>query len=208
MNKKEYFEYLNKQQIDSRIIDMKEYAKINHVPIIQENGLNFILQIIKLAKVDKILEIGCAIGYSAINFALANTKMKIQTIERNEKMVMEARKNIAKFQLEKQIDLIYGDALDIEIHPNESFDLIFIDAAKSQYQKFFEKYTPYLRPGGIVVTDNLIFHEMVFEDYIENKNTRQLVNKIKKYNEWLRDNGAYDTHFFDIGDGIAISIKK
>lgn len=208
MKKFEYFKHLNNPTNNKQMEELEAFAQVNQVPILQEDGLNFILNIIKLAKVKTILEIGTAIGYSALNFALINHEIMIQTIERDEKMFEEAKKNIAKFALEKQITLIYGDALETNISPDQTFDMIFIDAAKSQYQKFFEKYTPYLKQGGIVVTDNLIFHDLLFKDHIENRNTRQLVNKIKKYNEWLKGNQEYDTYFHSIGDGIAVSIKK
>jgi predicted O-methyltransferase YrrM len=210
MNKTEYFNWLNEyKDADDRLKNLRQYASLNKVPIIQEEGIVFLKHLIQLKNCLHILEIGAAIGYSSINMALINPNIQITTIERDPIMIQEARKNIQLFGLEHQIHLIEGDALDFDETTLEPvYDLIFIDAAKSQYQKFFEKYTPYLKQDGIVVTDNLIFHDMVFEEHIENRGTRQLVNKIKHYNEWLRNNTNYHTYFYSIGDGIAVSIKK
>jgi predicted O-methyltransferase YrrM len=210
MNKTDYFSWLNEyQDADERLKKLRQYADLNRVPIIQAEGIVFLKHLIQLKNCRHILEIGSAIGYSAINMALMDPYIQITTIERDPVMISEARKNIHLFNLENQIHLIEGDALELdETTLNMEYDLLFIDAAKSQYQKFFEKYTPYLKPDGIIVTDNLIFHDMVFEEHIENRGTRQLVNKIKHYNEWLRNNPRYHTYFYSIGDGIAVSIKK
>ncbi len=209
MNKIKYFTYLNLITENKKIHDLKTYALENHVPIIQKESLDLIITIIKVSQSKKILEIGSAIGYSAINFALLNEKITVTTIERDEQMVKEAKQNIKSFNLEKQIHLISSDALLIDEHElGHEFDLIFIDAAKSQYQKFFEKYTKCLRKGGMVITDNILFHDLIFETDIKNRNTRQLVKKIKNYNEWLKNNHLFDTRFFNIGDGVSISIKK
>ncbi|QVK19402.1 O-methyltransferase [Mycoplasmatota bacterium] len=209
MNKEQYFDYLNEKPNDEKLNELETYAKSHHVPIIQESGLEFVSMIIKVSQAKKILEIGTAIGYSAINFARINEAISVTTIERDEEMIEQAKKNIQEFNLTNRIELISQDALLVdESNLSNNYDLLFIDAAKSQYQKFFEKYTKCLKTGGIVVTDNLVFHDMIFDDDIKNRNTKQLVSKIKKYNEWLKNNDLFDTQFFSIGDGISISIKK
>ncbi len=208
MNKEEYFLYLNSHNDDKRIVDMENYAQEFKVPIIQKMGLNFIVQMIKVSKCQNILEIGTAIGYSAINFALVNNDINVTTIERDELMVQLALQNIKRFDLQSRIKVLYHDAKTFDEKQLGIFDLLFIDAAKSQYQAFFEKYTPCLKKGSIVITDNLIFHDLVFETEIKSRNTKQLVNKIKNYNEWLKNNELFDTMFYNIGDGISVSIKK
>lgn len=209
MDKETYFKYLNNKGHNKDIKALEDYADKFNVPIIQKNALDIIQALIKVHSTKKILEIGSAIGYSAINFANVSKDIFVTTIERDKKMAELARENIHCFQLDKRIRLIEEDALTFdESTLGKDFDFLFIDAAKSQYEKFFNKYTKCLKTGGIVVTDNLIFHDLVFEDYIENRNTRQLVKKIKNYNEWLKNNELFDTTFLNIGDGISISIKK
>lgn len=210
MNKQDYFEWLNElTDLDDRLNQLRQYAKMNNVPIIQDEGIVFLKHMMKLKNVQDILEVGSAIGYSAISMALIDPSIKVTTIERDDTMFHEANQNIANFQLSDRIKLIHADALLLDEAELEGhYDLLFIDAAKSQYQKFFEKYTPYVKKGGIVVTDNLIFHDLIFETDIKNKNTRRLVEKIRDYNEWLKHNTDYDTFFYSIGDGIAVSIKK
>ena len=154
------------------------------------------------------LEIGTAIGYSAIMMCLVDNDIEVTTIERDEKRYLEAIKNVKKFKLEDRINLIYNDALEVKI--NETYDLIFIDAAKAQNTKFFEKFERNLRDGGSIITDNMYFHGLVFKDEedIGSRNLRQLVRKVKNYTLFLEKNNKYDTEFLNIGDGLAISIKK
>lgn len=186
---------------------LEEYAKENKIPIMQKDGILFLKDYIKKNNIKNILEIGSAIGYSAINMALVDSNIKIVTIEKDEERYNEALKNIKEFGLEKQIEIILGDALETEI--NGMFDLIFIDAAKAQYIKFFEKYKNNLNEKGVIVSDNLYFHGLTNDDVIiRNKNLRQLVGKIKKYKEFLKNNNDFTTDFLEIGDGIAISYKK
>lgn len=209
MTRNDYFTYLNDlEKNDNRFDLMKQYAVENNVPIIQTEGIVFLQHLIRLTKAKKILEIGSAIGYSAIQMALVDSDVKITTIEREIVMVEEAKKNIRDFGLEDRIQLIHADAIDFdETTLDQDYDLIFIDAAKGQYQRFFTKYSQCLKQTGVIVTDNLIFHDLVFAT-IRNRNLRKLVNKIKAYNEWLKDNQAFYTYFYPIGDGIAVSIKK
>ena len=193
-----------KEEIES----IKSYALENNVPIMQDDGINYLTNYIKKNKIKKILEIGTAIGYSAIMMCLVDNDIEVTTIERDEKRYLEAIKNVKKFKLEDRINLIYNDALEVKI--NEIYDLIFIDAAKAQNTKFFEKFERNLRDGGSIITDNMYFHGLVFKDEedIGSRNLRQLVRKVKNYTLFLEKNNKYDTEFLNIGDGLAISIKK
>ena len=189
------------------LTELEEYAKKENVPIIQKDGLNFLIKIINENNVKTILEIGTAIGYSAINMAKINNEIKITSIERNLKMYNEAVKNVQEYNLNSQISLIYGDALQTEI--KGKYDLIFIDAAKAQYIKFFEIYKENLNNNGIIITDNLNFHGLTkHPEEIKSKNLRALVKKINLYKEFLKENKSYITTFYEIGDGIAISKRK
>ncbi len=190
------------------IQDMERYAEANNVPIIEKDSIIFIDKYIKLNNVKNVLEIGTAIGYSAILMACASKAVEITTVERDEKRYKEALKNIKACDLDKRIEVVFADALDVNL-AGYKYDLIFIDAAKGQNIKFFEKFKNYLNDGGIIITDNVNFHGLVENpEKIESKNVRQLVDKIIEYREWLNDNEEYLTKIYDIGDGLAISFKK
>lgn len=188
-----------------RISDLEEYARINHVPIMLKDGIEFLTDYIKKNSIKSILEVGTAIGYSSIKMALVNDDIKVTTIERDSNMYNEALKNIKAFNLDNRINVIYSDALDVEL--DGKYDLIFIDAAKSQYIKFFNKFKDNLTDNGVIITDNLSFHGLVEDSSNCSRNTKQLVNKIKKYIEFLKDNKEYETEFISIGDGISITKK-
>ena len=186
---------------------LEEYAKNNNIPIMQKDGIEFLTNYIKENNIKSILEIGSAIGYSAIKMTLVDNDIHVTTIERDIERYNLAKENINKFNLNNQINIINADALDINIEGY--FDLIFIDAAKSQYIKFFEKYKNNLNSKGVIISDNLSFHGLV-EDISKtnNRNTIQLVKKIKKYIDFLKSNDEFKTKFISIGDGIAITQRK
>lgn len=194
--------------IYDEISKIRKYAEENNVPIMLDDGLNFLISYIIKNNVSNILEVGTAIGYSSIMMALSSPKVKITSIERDEKRYLEALKNIKKFNLEDRITLIYNDALSVNL--SDEFDLIFIDAAKAQNIKFFEKFSPNLKVGGTIVTDNLNFHGLVEKDEseISSRNVRGIVRKTKAYIEYLKENPKFETTFYNIGDGISISIKN
>lgn len=188
-----------------RVEDLEDYAKENNVPIMLKDGINFLTDYIKKNNIKNILEIGSAIGYSAIKMALVNSDIKITTVERDVDMYNKAVNNINDFHLNDQIKIINADALDVEI--NGKYDLIFIDAAKSQYIKFFEKFKNNLADNGVIVTDNLSFHGLVDDDSNCSRNTKQLVRKIRTYIDFLKNNDKFKTEFISLGDGISISKK-
>ena len=186
---------------------IEKYAEEHNIPIMEKTGINFLTKYIKENNIKNILEIGSAIGYSAIKMALVDEKIKITTIEKNDARYLEALKNIKNFNLEKQITLVLADAFDIEL--SEQYDLIFIDAAKGQYIKFFEKFKKNLKKSGVIISDNIMFHGYVEKkERIESKNLRQLVNKIKNYIDFLEKNDEFDTIFYKIGDGISVSKRS
>ena len=189
------------------ILEMERYAEANNVPIIELDSIKFIMKYIKMNNVKKVLEIGTAIGYSAILMANATDDVEITTIEKDEKRYREAVKNVNNCGLDKRIEIVYNDALEVNLS-GRKFDLIFIDAAKGQYIKFFEKYSKNLKKNGVIVSDNLDFHGLVEqEERIASKNLRQLVNKIRNYIDFLKNNTEFKTDFYNIGDGIGISYR-
>ena len=191
---------------DKLLKEIEDYAKKNDIPIMQKKGINFLCDYIKEHNVKTILEIGTAIGYSAIKMALVDDDIVITTIERDQERYLEAVKNIKKFNLEHRIGLVLGDALETNVR--DKYDLIFIDAAKAQYIRFFNRYSLNLKDNGTIISDNMSFHGLT-EDIssIKNRNLRQLVTKIEKYKEFLKENEEFNTTFYKIGDGIAVSIK-
>ncbi len=203
----EYLRNVNKA-FDKKIIDdLKQQAKSDHIPIISDEGIHFLIQIIKILNAKKVLEIGTAIGYSSILMALF-TNAKITSIERNEALFKQAENNIKFAKLSDKISLIFGDANDISIE-EEDFDLIFIDAAKASYIRFFEKFSKNLKTGGLVISDNLLFKGMVAHpEDIDSRHKKQLVKKIDRYNEFIVNHPDFDTYIYNIGDGLSISIKK
>lgn len=186
------------------ILDLENYARVNNVPIMLSDGIEFLLSYIKNNNIKSILEIGSAIGYSSIRMALVSNDIKVTTIERDEIRYKEAVKNISEFKLEKRINIIFDDAFNVEL--KDKYDLIFIDAAKSQYIKFFEKFKDNLSINGVIVSDNLNFHGLVNENEKNlSRNVRGLVRKLNNYVEFLKNNNEFITDFYDIGDGISIS---
>ncbi len=188
--------------------EMKEYAESENVPIMMDEGINFLTNFILKKHVKSVLEIGTAIGYSAIQMALVDPNVVVTTIERDEVRYLEALKNVKAFGLEDRITLIYNDAFDVSL--SDKFDMIFIDAAKAQNKKLFEMFEKNLKKNGFIITDNLKFHGLVSkkEEEIKSRNLRGLVRKIKDYIEFLKTNTKYETEFFDVGDGISVSTKK
>lgn len=192
----------------SLIREIEEYAEINNVPIMQKEGIEFLTAFILKNQIEKVLEVGTAIGYSAIKMALTNPNLKVVTIERDEERYLEALKNIKKFNLENRITLIFSDALDVVL--DDEFDLIFLDGAKGKNIEFLEHFERNLAKDGYFITDNIGFHGYVEKDEseIKSKNLRALVRKIKNYIEYLKNSKEYYTKFYDKGDGIAVTSRK
>lgn len=190
--------------------EIETKALEDNIPIMQREGLEFLIDLCAKNNVKRILEIGAAVGYSAAMMAL-NLQAQVETIELNEERFALAKANIAKLELEDQVILHHGDALEFKNEELvlQEYDCLFIDAAKAQYQKFFEKYMENVKPGGFCIVDNLDFHGMIFDiDNIKNRNTKQLVKKIKRFKDWIFNNELYDVEYYQIGDGICVIRRK
>ena len=192
-----------------QLLEIEEYALENNVPIIEKDSIAFIMKFIKANGIKNVLEIGAAIGYSAILMASSSADVMVTTIERDETRYMECLKNVKKCGLDKKINVVYQDALEVNL-PNEvKYDLIFIDAAKAQNTKFFEKFKYFLADDGAIITDNINFHGYVGESkMLDKSNLKSLVEKIEEYVEFLKTNPEFDTKFYDYGDGLAVSVWK
>ncbi|UCZ54390.1 O-methyltransferase [Bacillus shivajii] len=199
------------QTNDSHIEEMKRYASEHHVPIMEATGMAMMLQVLEIHKPKKILEIGTAIGYSAIRMVKSCPNAHIVTIERDEERLKIAEENIRKAQMEKQITVLSGDALHLIKEATElgTFDAIFIDAAKGQYERFFDLYEPLLNIGGVVISDNILFKGMVAESELpENKRMKQMVKRLKLFNERLMTDERFSSMIYPVGDGVMVSVKK
>ena len=186
------------------IEEIEEYARVNNVPIMMADGIDYLCDYINNNDIRNILEIGSAIGYSAIRMAMVKDNINITTIEKDKDRYDIAVSNISKFNLNNRINIILGDALDIDI--DGMFDLIFIDASKGHNIYFFNKYKDNLDSDGVIVTDNLSFHGLVEdESKAVTKNQRGIVRKIKNFIEFLDNNEEFNTIYINVGDKISIS---
>ena len=186
---------------------IEKYAKENNVPIMLPDGIEYLCNYIKENNIKNILEIGTAIGYSAIKMALVDDEIKVTTIERDKIRYDIAIKNIEEFNLSNRINVIYGDAMDTNV--DGKYDLIFIDASKGHSIDFFEKYMGNLNIDGVIITDNLSFHGLVEDESLAiTKNQKGLVKRIKKFIEYLNNNKDFNTTYVSVGDKISISRRK
>lgn len=189
------------------IENIEKYAKENRIPIMLPDGIEYLCNYIKENNIKKILEIGTAIGYSAIKMASVNDNIYITTIEKDEKRYKEAIKNINILNLDKRINVLLKDALEIEL--KDKYDLIFIDASKGHNIDFFNKFKNNLNDNGVIITDNLSFHGLVENESLAiTKNQKGIVKKIKLFIDFLDNNQEFDTNYIEIGDKISISKRS
>jgi predicted O-methyltransferase YrrM len=208
---KHYLEELvpDRQQ---QIVEIERQAEEGNVPIMDLIGMEALLQVIRLHKPKKILEIGTAIGYSGIRILQASPDSYLVTIERDPERYRQAIDNISKSGMGDSIQVLEGDAFDLieEIRKSGPYDLIFIDAAKGQYKRFFQEFEEMLVPDGVVVSDNVLFRGFVAKEIeeIDSRRFRKLTEKIRNYNEFLYEQSHFITTILPVGDGMAISILK
>ncbi len=193
-------------RIRELIEEIRQFGVQNDVPIMSVESIDTINKIINENEIHSILEIGTAIAYSTINFASNENIERITSIERDDVREKIAIENVEKSGL-KNITLIHDDALNTEI--NEKFDLVIIDAAKSQNTKFFNKYKNNLTENGIMIIDNLEFHGYVGKSKeIKSRNLRQMVRKIEKFLEFLDTQEEYNVEYIEVGDRLGVCKKK
>lgn len=186
---------------------IKEKALQDHIPIIMDETLEVIEKELERFKLNKILEIGTAVGYSAICFSeFLNADGRIDTIEREKDRVEEARENIKKAEVGDKINIIEGDAVEILPTLNEKYDMVFIDGSKGKYPFFLKEALRLLAPNGIIFADNVLYKGYVLSDYNKHKQrtaVRNLREFLKEVNE-LQENKQFNTKVLEVGDGLAI----
>lgn len=204
-------EYIRKtlEKSTGIIRDMEIYAEQNSVPIIHKEVAEFLKVLLKIHKPKRILEIGCAIGYSSIFFTtVLENNVEIITTERNPLMIEKARENISIAGLEDKIKLLEGDAEETIKLLEGKFDMIFIDAAKGQYKLFFDLVIDKLKNGGIIVSDNILYKGMIASDEYVVKRKKTIVKRMRDYLDYICKTEYLNTSIIPIGDGVAISYKK
>ena len=195
---------MNKQEVEN----IKQNALDEHIPIIMDDTLNVIAKYLKEIKPKKILEIGTAVGYSAICFSeFLEKDGKIDTIEREKERVNEANENIKKAGVEEKIHIYEGDAVEILPTLNEKYNVVFIDAAKGKYPFFLKEALRMIEPNGIIFADNILYKGYVMSDYNKHKQ-RTAVRNLREYIKEVSENPDLETEILEVGDGLAISRIK
>ena len=190
------------------IEQIKEKALEDHIPIIMDDTLEVVGKILEESKPNRILEIGTAVGYSAIRFSkYLSEDGYIDTIERDEERVKEAKQNIVDLELENKIHIFEGDALEILPTLTGPYDVVFIDAAKGKYPIFLAEALRMLTKNGIIVADNVLYKGYVMSDYNKHKQ-RTAVRGLREFLKNLYENENLTTEILEVGDGLAISRKK
>lgn len=190
---------------------IKEKALENHIPIIMDDTLEKLEELLKEVKPKNLLEIGAAVGYSAICFEKYVSE-KIDTIEQDEERILEAEQNIKGLNLNNKINLIKGNAVEIlqnmEIKKeDEKYDFVFIDAAKSKYPIFLDESLRLTTKNAIIVADNVLYKGYVLGDYNKHKQ-RTAVRHLREFLQMISENESLESEILEIGDGLAVIRKK
>ena len=192
---------MNKEELEK----IKQKALQEHIPIIMDDTLEVVNKILTEVKPKRILEIGTAVGYSAICFSeYLQLGGKIDTIERDEERIVEAKENIKKVEVEDKINIYSGDAVEILPTLNEKYDVVFIDAAKGKYPFFLKEALRMINENGVILADNILYKGYVMSDYNKHKQ-RTAVRNLREYIKEVTENPNIETEILEVGDGLAIS---
>lgn len=195
---------MNEQELKK----IKIQALEKHVPIIMDDTLQYIYELYKNKPISSILEIGTAVGYSAICFTkILKDNGFIDTIERDEERISEAKENIKKAEVEEKINIFEGDAVEILPNINKKYDMVFIDAAKGKYPFFLKEALRMLNDNGTILADNILYKGYVMSDYNKHKQ-RTAVRNLREYIKEVTENPDLETKILEIGDGLAITKSK
>lgn len=189
--------------------ELEVYAKENNVPIVHKEVSDLLKVLLKVQRPKKILEVGCAIGYSSILFVSSlEGEVEIITVERNEKMIEKAKENIKRAGLENKITILEGDAEELLKTIDGEFDMIFLDAAKGQYKLFYDMVIDKLKVNGLLISDNILYKGMVAHDDFVIRRKKTIVKRMRNYLDYISNCDYLDTSLIPIGDGVALSYKN
>ena len=195
---------MNKKELE--LIKVK--ALDDNIPIIMDDTLEYILSMYREYKISSILEIGTAVGYSAICFTeILNENGFVDTIERDEERITQAKENIRKAEVQEKINIFSGDAVEILPTINKKYDMIFIDAAKGKYPFFLNEALRMLNKNGIILADNILYKGYVMSDYNKHKQ-RTAVKHLREYIKETTENPELETQILQIGDGLAVTKRR
>ena len=184
---------------------VKEKPLENLIPIIMDDTLEKIEEILKEEKPKRILEIGTAVGYSATMFAkYTDEDCIIDTIEIDEERAKEAKENIEKIGVADRINIMVGNAVDILPTISQEYDIVFIDAAKGKYPVFLENAIRLIKNDGLILADNILYKGYVMSDYNKHKQ-RTAVRHLREYIQEITENEKLESEILEIGDGLAIT---
>lgn len=208
----DYMEYYIRSLIGEHsglLKELEDYAKQNFVPIVQREVAKFLELMISIKKPSKILELGTAIGYSAILMSISSRrKSLVTTIERDKNMVQIAKNNIEKYKFMDCIQVIEGDCIEVMKNINEKYDLIFMDAGKGHYNQFLPYCLKLLNEDGIIVADNVLFRGMVAWDKLIDRRKITIVKRMREYLRCISDNDKFVTSIIPMGDGVSVTVRR
>lgn len=209
------YDYINEyirntiQKTDGILAQMEDYAKENHVPIVHPEVARFLTVLGNIKKPKYVLEVGTAIGYSAIVMSVfLQDGGRIDTIERQDAVIEKALENIEKAGVKDKINLIKGDAKDVLKSLDKKYDMVFIDAAKGQYLDFLENIFGNLNKNAIIVSDNVLYKGMIANDDLVVRRKKTIVKRLREYLSVICNDKRLDTSIIPIGDGVAVSYLK
>ena len=195
---------MNKEELEK----IKQKALEEHIPIIMDDTLEVVDRILKEVQPKRILEIGTAVGYSAMCFSeYLQGDGKIDTIERDEERIAEAKVNIKNVGVEDKINIYEGDAVEILPTLNDKYDVVFIDAAKGKYPFFLKEALRMIKPTGVILADNILYKGYVMSDYNKHKQ-RTAVRNLREYIKEVTEDPNLETEILEVGDGLAVSRRK
>ncbi len=193
---------------DEFLKNLRQYAYLNHIPIVEEETEEFLKCLISIKKPKKILELGCAIGYSSIIFAREKFVDSVKTVEIKEEMRDIAVENIKKASLDEKIEVYLDDAYNFLCNSKDSFDMIFIDAAKGQYEKYFNEALRLLDKDGLIICDNVLFKGMIANDELVKRRKITIVKRLRKFLKDIKEDKNFISSIVPIGDGVLLVRRK